>query len=131
MNKCGVAAVEYLGFLSGKEKCRAFSQSDCFCFPTYYHAESFGMVLIEAMAFGLPIVTTRWRSVPELFPAGYKGLVDIRSPDQLATTLQAVVMEQTGEELRTLFLRDFMLQRYLSNLAEALRSIDGPSDPKG
>ncbi len=46
------------------------------------------MNLIEAMAFGLPILTTRWRSIPELFSAGYKGLVAIRSPDQIAASIQ-------------------------------------------
>jgi hypothetical protein len=39
------------------------------------------------MAFGLPIVTTRWRSIPELLPSGYPGLVAIRSPAQIADHL--------------------------------------------
>ena len=122
------SAVEYLGFVSGKEKARAFSRSDCLCFPTYYHAESFGLVLIEAMAYGLPIVATRWRSLPELLPNDYPGLVDTRSPDQLAETLITLVLHQTGEALRGLFLSHFTLEQYLKNLAEALRSVNAPAD---
>jgi len=33
--------------------------------------------LIEAMAFGLPVLTTRWRSLPEALPPGYTGLRDV------------------------------------------------------
>jgi glycosyltransferase involved in cell wall biosynthesis len=118
------SAVRYLGFVSGSKKERAFAESDLFCFPSYYFAESFGLVLVEAMAFGLPIVTTRWRSLPELFAPGYPGLVDIKSPDQMAKAFEAV-MCQTGEELRERFVSRFTLPTFLSQMAGALRSVEG------
>jgi glycosyltransferase involved in cell wall biosynthesis len=126
-------AIMYLGFLSGADKARAFARSDGFCFPTWYHAESFGLVVLEAMAFGLPIVATRWRSVPELFPPGYDGLVDVRSPDQLAQTMTRLVMGQTGVELREHFLRCFTRELYLKHLSEALKSLEqsGPDSRRG
>ena len=77
------------------------------------------MNLIEALAFGLPILTTRWRSLPELFPENYPGLVNIRSPEQLAERLLALVTVETGEGFRDIFLRSFTLERHLANLAEA------------
>jgi len=80
--------------------------------------------LIEAMAFGLPILTTRWRSIPELFPANYAGLVEIRSPDQIARALIALLPNETGEGFRDLFLRDFTLQRHLTGLAEAFKQVE-------
>ena len=76
----GGPCVTYAGFVFGPAKQRILTESDCFCFPTYYYAESFGLVLVEAMAFGLPVITTRWRSIPELLPQDYPGFVDIRSP---------------------------------------------------
>ena len=57
-------------------KTQALRDADLFCFPTYYLAENQPGNLIEAMAFGLPIVTTRWRSMPEMLPPDYPGLVD-------------------------------------------------------
>jgi glycosyltransferase involved in cell wall biosynthesis len=51
--------IEYLGFVSGEQKNGLLRQADLFCFPTYYENENQPVNLIEAMAFGLPILTTR------------------------------------------------------------------------
>ena len=123
-NPGGEAWVTYLGFVSGARKSAALQESDCMCFPSYYAAESFGLVLVEAMAFGLPIVSTRWRSLPELFPADYPGLVEIRQPEQGAAALQKLMSQSTGEEMRALFLERFTLDRFLNRLAEVLRELD-------
>ena len=56
--------VQYLGFVSGDQKHQLLREADLFCFPTYYENENQPVNLIEAMAFGLPILTTRWRSPP-------------------------------------------------------------------
>ncbi len=114
----------YLGFVSGEQKRAALKESDCLCFPTFYPAESFGLVLVEAMAFGLPIVATRWRSLPELFPADYPGLVEIRQPEKGAAALQKLMSESAGEEMRALFLERFTLDRFLKRLSEALLGLD-------
>src|SRR5690606_7257386 len=57
--------IDYHGFVSGDQKNQLLRQADLFCFPTYYQNENQPVNLIEAMAFGLPILTTRWRSIPE------------------------------------------------------------------
>jgi len=124
VESAGQTRVNYLGFVSGAAKAQAFAESDCFCFPTYYHAESFGLVVVEAMAFGLPVVTTRWRSIPEILPPGYSGLVDVREPEQIASALIRVLSEWSGELMRRNFIACFTLQSHLAALAAAIRSVE-------
>jgi len=117
-------AVDCLGFVSGPAKEKALREADLFCFPTRYSAENQPVTLIEAMAFGLPIVTTCWRSIPEMFPPGYPGLVADQSTGPLADALLALMTMETGEGLRDIFLRNFTLERYLSGLAEAFKQVE-------
>jgi glycosyltransferase involved in cell wall biosynthesis len=112
------------GFVSGKEKDQLLTEADLFCFPTYYQNENQPVNLIEAMAYGLPILTTRWRSIPELFPPDYSGLVEVRSPEQIAETLLRLATTETGEEFREIFLKNFTLESHLSALRQAFLSVE-------
>lgn len=50
-----IPRVTFLGYISDKEKIHMLHKSDLFCSPALY-GESFGIVLLEAMAVGCPIV---------------------------------------------------------------------------
>src|SRR5258708_1446590 len=118
--------VEYLGFVSGEQQTLLLPEADLFCFPTYYQNENQPVNLIEALAFGLPILTTRWRSLPELFPANYPGRVAIHSPDQIAEAIVTLLSGESGEGFREIFLRNFTIGRHLSGLSEAFRKLEQP-----
>lgn len=121
------STVRYAGFVGGADKTRVLREADLFCFPTYYQNENQPVNLIEAMAFGLPIISTRWRSLPELFPAGYAGLVEIRAPDQIASALLTLLGSSIGEDFRETFLCRFTLEQHLASLAAAFRSAEASS----
>ncbi len=121
-------AVECLGFISGAKKEGALREADLFCFPTRYAAENQPITLIEAMAFGLPIVTTRWRSLPEMLPPDYPGLVADQSPELIAAALLNLMVEETGEGLRRVFLARFTLERHLASLSQAIHSVEQPAE---
>ena len=123
----GQRCVTYLGFVTGESKRRAFAASDCFCFPTYYYAESFGLVVLEAMAFGLPIIVSRWRSIPELMLPDYPGLIPPRDPKQIAAALVRMMTTASTELLRDHFLRRFTIEQHLSELAKAFHSVEQPA----
>jgi glycosyltransferase involved in cell wall biosynthesis len=114
--------LKYIGFVSEPIKWTAFREADVFCFPTYYANEGQPANLIEAMALGLPVITTRWRSIPEFLPPGYPGLIEPRQPQQVAAALLAV-MNENGDRFRAIFEAHFTLQQHLSTLAAALRSV--------
>ncbi|HTI99182.1 MAG TPA: glycosyltransferase [Dongiaceae bacterium] len=119
-------AIQLLGFVSGAAKTRAWQEADLLCFPTYYANENQPVTLLEAMAFGLPLVTTRWRSLPEIVPPGYPHLADIQSPEQVATALLAAAQEDCFTPLRAHFLAHYRLDRHLENLARALHCVETP-----
>jgi glycosyltransferase involved in cell wall biosynthesis len=48
--------VRFAGPLTGSSKVRAFDEADLFILPT--HSENFGIAVAEAMARGLPVITT-------------------------------------------------------------------------
>ena len=117
-------SIRLLGFVSGPEKIRALREADAFCFPTRYLGENQPVNLIEAMAFGLPIVTTRWRSLPEMLPPDYPGLVNGQNLDEVAGALLTLAGADHSEPLREIFLRRFSVEQYLAGLADAIRSLD-------
>jgi len=118
-----VEAVSYAGFVNSEAKTALLWQSDCLCFPTYYHAESFGLVVVEAMAAGLCVVTTRWRALPDLLPADYPGFAPIQNPGAISKALSAAFQWDTGE-LRAAFLAQFAEDKYVKGLVCALRSLE-------
>jgi len=122
--------VEILGFVSAGVKEKAMADADIFCFPTYYLAENQPANLIEAMAYGLPIVTTRWRSIPEMLPENYPGIVDPKSPAQIARALAKLAASDFALLLREIFLRRFTLEQHLTNLADAIRSVENISEAR-
>ena len=120
------AAVKPLGFVSGAEKSRVLREADLFCFPTEYLGENQPVSLIEAMAFGLPIVTTRWRSLPEMLPPNYPGLVNGQDPDEIAIALLKMAEAGGSENLREVFLSRFSTEQFLGGMAAAIRSLEIP-----
>ena len=50
-----------------KELALFYSAIDIFCFPTYRKSDSLGLVGLEAMACGTPVITSNVTSLPELF----------------------------------------------------------------
>ena len=123
------AVVEHAGFVSGDQKTTLLRTADLFLFPTQYLGENQPVNLIEAMAFGLPIVTTLWRSLPEMLPPEYPGLVNGQNPTELATAMLHVLAVKSGERVRRHFQERFTLEHHLYYLAAALRSVEKDQPP--
>ena len=118
------ATVQHAGFVSGDRKADLYRQADIFLFPTRYLGENQPVNLIEAMAYGLPIVTTRWRSLPEMLPEHYPGLVNGQDADEIAAAILKVLAEKNGDQVRRHFLGHFTIGNHLASLTAALRSVE-------
>lgn len=66
-------SVTFAGYLKGAELSKAYASSDIFVFPSAI--ETFGLVVAEAMAAGLPVVASRVGGVPELIDSGVNGFI--------------------------------------------------------
>jgi glycosyltransferase involved in cell wall biosynthesis len=79
--------VHLLGALAEDAEVRAwYGRSSVFCLPS--EQEGFGIVFLEAMASGLPVVSTTAAAIPEVVPDGQAGLlVPPRHPAALAEAL--------------------------------------------
>ena len=60
------ARVERTGVLTGRQKAEALGQADLLVFASTHPGETFGMVLVEAMMWALPIVTVNWRGAADV-----------------------------------------------------------------
>ena len=121
--------VVHRGPLTGAERLDAYSRADVFCFPSFYEAETFGIVLLEAMQFGLPVVATRWRGIPSVVTDGVTGfLVPVRDSAGLADRLALLLGDQAlarrmGAAGRSAYEERFTLQRFHADLQAVFDSL--------
>lgn len=79
--------IRYLGRLPPDELASAFQQSDVFVFPSY--CEGFGQVILEAMACGLPVITTSSSAGPDLITHGRDGwVIEPDNPAELVAAMR-------------------------------------------
>ena len=82
--------VEFLGRVSDADKARYFASADIFCSPATGQ-ESFGVVLLEAMAAGIPIVASDIHGYKNVLQRGVQGLLaEPRNHRALAAALYAL-----------------------------------------
>lgn len=121
--------VSLLGEVRGDAKWRLYREADIFCFPTHYPAEGFPVVLLEAMMFQLPVVSTKWRGIPDIVDEGESGLlVDPGDTDALACTLETLLANSElraamGEKGRKRYLTHFTAERYQQNIETVLADL--------
>ena len=79
--------VHFLGTVPTKELSRVYAACDIFVCPSEW-PEPFGMVNIEAMAAGKPVIASRTGGIPEIVEDGETGLlVEPANPQELANAL--------------------------------------------
>jgi len=107
--------VTFTGYLSGAALAEAYASADLFAFPSF--TETFGQVVLEAMASGLPIVGLLSDGVRDLVSQGQTGL--LLDSESLS---QAALVQAYQEQLTRLVLdRDLRQRMSQAALAEARR----------
>jgi spore coat protein SA len=124
------SSVVFAGQRSGSALADAFREADVFCCPSIFE-EPFGMVNVEAMASGLPVVATKVGGIPEVFRDGGGVLVPPGDADSLADALATVATDPgLYDSLRTAgrssFLANFrwevIREKYRDSISTVLES---------
>ena len=112
-------SVKFLGPLYGQDLLSAYAAADVFVLPS--HFESFGIVLLEAAASGLPIVSTRVGVAEELVVNGVNGFTLPSVGDEfalrIATILSSSQFRENADKLRTNVLVNFEWEKVTDSLA--------------
>lgn len=126
------STVRFLGELGGAAKIAAFAEADVLCHPTFHDA--FPLVIVEAMACGLPVVATRWTSIPTIVDDGKTGyLVEPHNSDAAADRLaclskDAELRVRMGAAGRRKFLREFTMTRHLERMRGVFLDVAGVAE---
>lgn len=103
-------------------------QADLFCYPTQA-SEGFPKVVLEALASGLPVITTRVSVLPELIGAGGGVLLDDATPETLAeVTVNALSDSKSYKRMSERAIetaRRFSLERWRDDVGAHLLSAWG------
>ena len=76
----------FVGYLAGEELASAYASGDAFLFPS--STETLGLVLLEAMAAGCPVVGARRGGIPDIVSDGVNGF--LYDPDKEGSLTTAV-----------------------------------------
>jgi phosphatidylinositol alpha-mannosyltransferase len=83
--------VRFLGLVSDADKVRAFASADIYVAPNT-GGESFGIVLLESMSAGTPVVASNLEAFASVLEGGHAGeLFDSEDPQSLARTVSALL----------------------------------------
>lgn len=88
----------FLGWVSGDGKDAAFRKASAFCLPSY--AEGFPMSVLDAWAYGLPVITTPVGGLPDVLENQVNALVfEPGNTDQLAECLLSITDDSLRKRL--------------------------------
>jgi glycosyltransferase involved in cell wall biosynthesis len=119
--------IQYLGPKYEYEKYQIYSHANIFVLPT--KNECFPGVILEAMQFSLPVVSTREGAIPEIVDDGITGfVVEKDSPNQLAEKIEFLIKNpencrKLGQAGRKKYEQKFTLQQFETNMIDVFTKI--------
>lgn len=128
VDKNGLQSVAFAhGAMYNDEKNAYFIAADAFVFPTYYHGEAFPLVLLEAMQFGLPCISTTEGGIPGIVNDLQTGfLIEPKDWKALAEKMELLINDpergsMMGEAGRIRFHENFTLNKFENRFVDILQ----------
>jgi glycosyltransferase involved in cell wall biosynthesis len=83
-----------VGYVEGKKKIDLFTEQHIYCFPTFY-GEGLPTSILEAMAFGMPVITTNMGGLKKFFQDEKMGyFVEPQNIDDLTRKLEKLLFNK-------------------------------------
>jgi glycosyltransferase involved in cell wall biosynthesis len=93
--KGGAGRITYGGVLEHGELIERLKGYDALVLPTFHDGEGYPAVILEAFAQGLPVITTRWLSIPEIVDETCGILIEPRSAQAFADAVNRLCSDDT------------------------------------
>jgi len=119
--------LKYVGWITEEDKMRYFRQSDIMVLPSY--DEGLPYVLIEAMASGMAVVSTKIGGIPDLVPSELYGLlVEAGDVEALTAALQKMISDReyrykVGRESIKRIKSEYVQEVIFANLASRIHGV--------
>jgi glycosyltransferase involved in cell wall biosynthesis len=118
--------VSYAGYVDAEGKNNLLANSDILVFPTEYKFEALPRVIIEAFEYGLPVITTRNGSIPDMVIHNKTGfLLSGNSAKEIAGHIVALSdkrhLVNIGRESRKRFLDNYELSIFKNNFLNIIK----------
>src|SRR5262249_5808636 len=118
--------VIFAGRIAEAEKVAYYNLADLYVMPS--HGEGFGIVLIEAVACGIPVIGSSVDGSRDALLDGQLGrVVDPTRPDDLIQAIEATI-NAPRHRVRNQLVETFGIDRFRTRVAECLRQFAGLAD---
>ena len=122
LKECG-GSTEFIGEIGGASKDSFLGEAKALLFPVEW-AEPFGLVMIESLATGTPVIAWRRGSVPEVIQDGATGFIVDSIEDGVAavTKLDRIDRRACRRDFETRFTSERMAKDYLQVYEDVIAS---------
>jgi len=122
-NKGLIDVIQFRGWVSGEEKELLLRETDIYVLPSY--SEGLPMSILEAMSYGIPVISTPVGGVPEVVIDGINGfLVDPGDVHGLADKLEQLISDYRLRMKMGITGRQFAQEKFdISNNIKQLMNI--------
>jgi glycosyltransferase involved in cell wall biosynthesis len=120
--------VEFIGEINERQKTGFLSEARALLFPVSW-PEPFGLVMIEAMACGTPVLAFRCGSVPEIVEDGVTGAIVDTVDEAIAALPHVIALDR--QEVRRRFEQRFSASRMAKAYVGIYQSLIASSQPIG